>query len=314
MKFERAFCKEINEYVNPYEARDLYFSEDSDFYMTKLTFLCPSEICRVALLPVAIYRKEKTKTKIHFRTKSFTYHIQSPTKCTYYYDVDSEPIIGVDAKRPNNKKKSVLPSEFLLIKPTHSKKNFQMADHSNDINTSLDSTKRSKSTGSSTNRVSNVKTHYFEHIIDCYENNDLNTLKEETLTIKGKTKSYYSFFKKSEYYADEEGLIYWGQVTKIKKYGKNYRIKFKRKSWVDGKGLDMTIYIDFDMIQTYNKKNQLLEVLEKLTTFDGEIRCYFVGVYPQVEKVSVKGKEFETVSVKIENLDHLVFRFDYEAE
>lgn len=315
MKFEKAFCQELNDLINPYEARDLYFSDDSDYYMRKLTFLCPSEHCRVSLIPVAIYRKEKTKTKIHFRTKSHTNHMFFPKKCNYFYNVEEDFIKEVNNKRSNYKKKSVLPSEFLLVKPSQSKKSLRKIEVTKSVNNNLNKVTRSKSTGSSTKEgVSNVKTHYFEQIIDCYEGTDLDTLKTETLTINGKKKSYYSFFKKCEYYEDEEGLIYWGEVERLKKYGKNYRIKFKKKAWIEGKGLEITIYLNSELIQSYNKKIQLLEVLEKLTTFDGEIRCYFVGVYPQVEIVSGKGKEFKAISVEIENLDHLVFRFDSEDE
>ncbi|KOR89631.1 hypothetical protein [Paenibacillus solani] len=315
MKFEKAYCEEINRCIDPYEARDLYFSNDSNYYMRKLTFLCPSEHCRVPLLQVAIYRKEKTKAKIHFRTKSLTNHIFSPKKCDYYYDVDQDFTNEVNAKKSNHKKKSVLPSEFLLIKPTQLMKSLRSVENTmNTNNNTINKVTRSKSIGSTTKGVSNVKTHYFEHIIDCYENNDPNTLKTQTLTINGKEKSYYSFFKKCEYFSDEEGLIYWGEVTKLKKYGKNYRIRFKKKAWINEKGLEITIYLNSDLIQSYNKKNQLLEVLEKLTTFNGEIRCYFVGVYPNIKKISDKGNDFEAVSVKIENLDHLVFRFDSVVE
>lgn len=316
MKFEKAFCVETNDYINPYEARDLYFSEDSEYYLKRLTFQCPSENCRVTLLPVAIYRQEKTKTKIHFRTKSSINHIQIPKKCNYYYNVDFESTIEVNAKKSNNKKKSIIPTEFLLVKPTLSKNSIRKTDNSNtnDRDTALNNTRRSKSSGSSTNKFSNVKTHYFEQIIDCYENNDERTLKAVSLTINGKKKSYYSFFKKSEYFQDGEGYIYWGGVTQLKKYGNNYKIKFIKKAWVNGQSLEMTIYLNSDQIKSYNKKNQLLEVLEKLTTFEGEIRCYFVGVYPKVEKVDVNGKIFDAVSVKVENLDHLVFRFDIEEE
>ncbi|APO46700.1 hypothetical protein BS614_23420 [Paenibacillus xylanexedens] len=314
MKFEKAYCEELNDCINPYEARDLYFSNDSNYYMRKLTFHCPSEHCRVPLLPVAIYRKEKTKTKIHFRTKSLNNHIISPKKCDFYYNIDQDFTSEVNAKKSNHKKKSVLPSEFLLVKPIQLKKTLRKVEDTMNINNNVNRVTRSKSTGSITKGSSNVKTPYFEQIIDCYENNDPNTLKTETLTINGKKKSYSSFFKKCEYFLDEEGLIYWGEVTKLKKYGNNYRVKFKKKVRVNEKGLEITIYLNSDLIQSYNKKNQLLEVLDKLTTFNGEIRCYFVGVYPTFEKVTGKGNEFEVISVKIENLDHLVFRFDFEVE
>ncbi|AZN39537.1 hypothetical protein [Paenibacillus albus] len=83
---------------------------------------------------------------------------------------------------------------------------------------------------------------------------------------------------------------------------------------MNNKWLDMTIYLNSSLINSYNKKKQLLGVLERLTTYEGEIRCYFVGVYPQLKRVNLDGNEFETVSITIENLDHLVFRFDYETE
>ncbi|AZN39536.1 hypothetical protein [Paenibacillus albus] len=211
MKFEKAFCRDINSEINPYEARELFFSEDSDYYMTPLIFQCPSENCRISLIPVAIYRSEKTKTKIHFRTKSLHTHAVFPNKCTYYYDVDQDTILDVSAKRANSKKKSFLRSEFLLIKQSTSKMNVQTAVTNEAIRSITNDKTSSKTSGIKNKKHSDVKTHYFEHIIDCYENNDIETLKNSTLSINGKKKTYYSYFKKCEFFQTRKGLYIGGQ-------------------------------------------------------------------------------------------------------
>ncbi|PKV50284.1 hypothetical protein ATE84_2339 [Aquimarina sp. MAR_2010_214] len=312
MKFEEAYSSELNDYLTPYEARDLYFNEESDFHSEKLSFNCPSEKCRIPLTPVAIYRPDKTKTKIHFRTKVKEIHL---SECEYYYDLtEYNEISEKNNKVLNQQKNTLLPTELQLEKPIRKKSEYIKAENSEKtfvekkVNLNLINATNSR-------RKTNSKTPYLEHIIDCYEGFPEKELKNHSLTIGTKTKKFFYCFKKIEYFQDETGLIYWGEIKNLKKYGENYRIDFIKKAWVNKKPIAICIYIKSETINAYNKKEQFLSVLDYLTTFKDNIRCYFVASYPELKTIKRDNKApFNTFDVKIENLEHLVFRFDKEIE
>lgn len=81
------------------------------------------------------------------------------------------------------------------------------------------------------------------------------------------------------------GLIYWGFVKEIKKYGKIYRIVFKDKPKVDNINYSISIYIQ------------------------NEGLCFFVGAYPQFVEVEKNKEKFKVLDVTIDNLDHIAFTF-----
>jgi len=277
MKFETAFCKELNKYITPYEAHNLYFDENSEYFSKRLSFTCPGEKCRIPLTPVAIYIPENTQIKKHFRTKANHKHHKD---CNYFY------------KPPIPKGDVVLPGGLILAP---------------------------KESGPAPpppppGEIHRPKTSFFEKIIDAYEEYDEEILKKHDLTIGSKTKKYFYFFKKIEYFEDEKGLIYFGKVKNLKKYGKNYRIDFTQWAWIDKKRVPISIYLEYDLIKKYNKKDQFLKILEFLTDFKGDIMCYFFGTYPEMKFIKNGNKSFHALNVQIENLDHIVFEFDKEAE
>jgi len=277
MKFEKAYCEEIQDYLKPYEANDFYFNKDSEYFNKRLSFTCPAENCRIPLTPVAIYIPENTQIKKHFRTKANHKHDKN---CEYFN------------KPPIPKGDHNLPGELIL----NPKK--------------LKSTPPPPPSG----EVHIPKTPFFEKIIDAYEEYDADILKKHNLTIGLKTKKYFYFFKKVEYFEDEKGLIYFGKVKNLKKYGKNYRIDFTRWAWIDKKRVPISIYLESELIEKYNKNAQFLKILKYLTNFKGDIMCYFFGAYPEMKYIENGNKSFHALNVQIENLDHIVFKFDKEIE
>jgi hypothetical protein len=288
MKFEKAFCKELNDYITPYEAHDLYFDENSEFYLKRLTFTCPGEECRIPLTPVAIYIPENTQIKKHFRTKVNHKHHKD---CNYFNKPPGTKL--VETWDPDSKPKP-------KSKPEHRPTSGPMTEPAPPPPLPDEPTIR--------------RTSYFEKIIDGFENTEEEVLKNHPLTIGSKTKKYFYFFKKIEYYEDEKGLIYFGKVKNLKKYGKNYRIDFTRWAWIDKKRVPISIYLEYDLIKKYNKKDQFLKILEFLTDFKGDIMCYFFGAYPEMKYIENGNKSFHALNVEIKNLDHIIFEFDKEAE
>ena len=307
MKFDKAYCTELKKEISPYFARELYFNQESNYYGVRLHYGCPNSDCDTILIPYNVYRNERLKQKIHFHTKIRNLHSSS---CDYTIESQSNKLSYEEAKRQNRIKNSILPTELVLNKQILEKKSKLKNDVPNEsTNHKQKSSVASKSKKFSKN-TSSTKTPFFDHIVDCYENIDEKVLKEEFLTINAKKKRFYYFFKKCQYFYDEKGLIYWGEVSELKQYGKNYSIKFKNKAKVGDKYLSINIYITEGLINAYNKKKQFTEILNLLSEHEGIIRCYFVDAYPDKELVEKNGLKFDTLKVEIKNLGHLVLRFD----
>lgn len=305
MKFERAYCKEVDRVITPYIARELYFNEESQFYGEKLNFLCEDESCRKTLFPVGVYLQRKTKRALHFKSKDPLEHT-----C-----VKSNIVGGHSGKKIGKDdpfKITRYPNELLLnpLKSGGGKVGGIDVDD-------LDDTKPNKTQNSIGPGTSTKETPYrissFEHLIDCFLSGEKKVLEEMDFTINGKTKKFYKFFKKIKYYLDEEGLIYYGEVSKIKKYGeKNYAIYFKDKPWVENESRIASIYINNELIEKFGKRKIFKDQLEELMNMENKkVTCYFVGVYPELtEYTDKKGNEKESVQVVIKDLRHLVITYD----
>ena len=119
---------------------------------------------------------------------------------------------------------------------------------------------------------------------------------------------FRNFFKRIRYFSDEEGLIYWGNIKGIKKYGQNYSIKFKNTAKYNNKELFISIYIENETIEKYRKRRLFREQINALVESTEEILCFFVGAYPRLVDVPKKdGTTFLAFNVDVQNLDHIAF-------
>ncbi len=142
-------------------------------------------------------------------------------------------------------------------------------------------------------------------------------MKYTALTIGSKTKWYRNALKPIKYFSQEKGLIYWGYVKEIKKYGKGYAIKFVDRPWFEDKYRSISIYIPAKMIDKYRKRQLLRSYIDSLIDRnDIKVKCFFVGAYPKLKKEAIKKgeKEFHPLEVDIKNLDHLILRFEEDSE
>ncbi|BCL40015.1 hypothetical protein NSMS1_64620 (plasmid) [Nostoc sp. MS1] len=60
-------------------------------------------------------------------------------------------------------------------------------------------------------------------------------IRKKVLKINNLVLPYYKFFKHIQYFLDREGLIYWGKIKKIIKYGSNYAIEYDKRIFVERK-------------------------------------------------------------------------------
>ena len=302
MKFSKAYCTELNKNISPYEAREYYFDEGSEFYQKKLTFKCEDSICRADLVAVNIYNKIRAKKASHYRTRPKTDHLD---ECCFFAEDKEISGRAEDAKNSEKFKRLKFPSEFLLERPEiiSDGKRVRVTEVTEN---SAKITRNTKPANNQTNKESTIKTSCLDHLVDCFLIGKQSDLKNNLLTINGKTKYFKNFFKKIEYFKDEEGLIYYGKIKELKPYGKNYSIGFK--SWVDfeGKSRSISIYLEENLIKNYRKHKLLLEQLNEMANSGEEIMCFFVGAYPKIDE----GVDFKPLKVEIRNLDHIALIYD----
>lgn len=307
MKIDKAYCSKLKESITPYLARELYFNEESEYYGQKLGFSCDSNECGVELVGVNIYNEKKPKKALHYRTKK---NLKHSSKCDYFLKNSGGSQIEVN-KKSNEEgfKITRYPSEFLLNRPKISNGKSGTVKIEEYEETTKSVARNISGSNGSSSKESVLKTSSLENMVDCYLHGDLEILNNQNLTIGNKTKKFIHFFKKIKYYQDEMGLIYWGIVKEIKKYGKNYRIVFKDRPKVDNINYSISIYIENEMIEKYRKRKLFRSQLDSIIDIQDEVLCFFVGSYPQFIEVEKNKEKFKVLGVTIDNLDHIAFTF-----
>ncbi|MEN9518424.1 MAG: hypothetical protein RLZZ381_1012 [Cyanobacteriota bacterium] len=306
MKFDKAYCQELDQSISPYVAREIYFDEESAYFDRKLTFFCEHQNCRVNLVPVIIYRERRSKQALHFRTAPGKTHSSS---CDYALPKETNDGKRQAAQSARGFKETHLPTEFLLERPKKETDINIVAVEKENTNTEPKHIK-SEGTSRTSNNQSVVKTSSLEQIVDCYQNVSKTELENHPLKIKSKTKYFRNFFKKIRYFSDEEGLIYWGTIKEVKRYGQNYSIKFQNTARLEERELSISIYLKNKTIEKYRKRRLFREQINGIVESNEEILCFFVGAYPKLVEVQKKdGTTFSSFNVDIQNLDHLVFTF-----
>ena len=306
MKFDRAYCTKTDCILTIYQVRDLHFDVDEEFDSKKMDYECPDEDCDAILTGVNDTSVE-FKVTPHFRTIPSSTHSDD---CDYEQAVNlSETKIGRVTGNERGHKVSDIPEVFLLerqIPPIGSGKpkkkrvnddktvDIFVLDKKNEKNTSVH------------------ETSCLEHIIEVWESNCKDELEDKLLTIGNKTKWYRNMFKHVEYFADEEGLIYYGDVKDIKAYGKNYSIRFMDKPRFpnkEGKRYPLSIYIKNELIDVYRRRKQFRKHIDLIKgKHSGEVTCYFVGAYPNLCACEGRFGSFDALEVEVKNLDHIVLR------
>lgn len=97
MKFDKAYCIELNQSVTIYEVRDLHFDESEEFDAKSATFLCSDEKCREEKTPILTTLNATTRKYIktpHFKDTPSTVHRD---ECPYSSEAKDK-----DNKFPNS--------------------------------------------------------------------------------------------------------------------------------------------------------------------------------------------------------------------
>jgi hypothetical protein len=312
IKLDRAYCQETDCVLTIYQVRDLHFDEEESFNAKAAHYECSDEDCDAALVGVN-HTKAEFKNAPHFRLLTGNKHSDA---CDYGNESGLKTVSESEGNHNERSHKVSAHPEVLLLdrqpapfgsgKP---KKKNNPSAHPSDLNLSPSHVGNEKAAPHETSCL--------EHIVETWLSNSAEDLRSSLLTIGDKTKYYRNAFKSIEYFTDEEGLIYWGTVKSIKKYGKDYAITFKERPLFDGEKRQISIYISNELIDRYRKRKLFRRYIDSLINHANQnIKCYFVGAYPQLkgEEVITGNGSFRPLDVHLKNLDHVVLRFNEDGE
>ncbi len=305
-KFDKAHCEELGFPISPYFARELYFNQSSKYYKEKLNYTCKENGCSAELYARCIYKEKRNRQVPHFAKKPTSNHSAGCPHSDFEIkvntqDPESTNVIGTKVGR--------FPSVLLLEGFGKQIAGIPVVEDEIEVEDKV--TKKRKSDSKTKDRKKSVsRTSLLDNIVDCFEKGDKDLLETEELTIGSKTRRYNKFFKKVQFYFDENDLIYWGTIKELKKFGKNYRIVFNERPWINGKSLQASIYLEDEVIQASPKEKSFRNQLDSLINSKVEIKCYVVGANPAVKEINKGENTFEVVSIQVENLNHISFTFD----
>ncbi|WP_086930697.1 hypothetical protein [Agarilytica rhodophyticola] len=311
IKIDKAYCHQTDSVLSIYQVRDLHFDEDNPFNAKNATYECLDEDCHAPLIGVNSTSVE-FKNAPHYRLKRGHEHSEACdfNKATHVTKAEEEP------NQERDYKASAHPNVLLLERQpvprcTGKPRKPRAPRDPSDAPIALD-------TGREHN--SPHETSILEHVVETWlEHGEV--LRRVALTIGEKTKWYPNAFKYIKYFTDERGLIYWGNVKKIKPYGHGYSITFMERPEYEGDKRQIGIYITDEQINSYRKRRLFRRYIDSLVNSEeGTVQCYFVGAYPVLKETEVvyqtaKGEQsFRPLEVYLSNLDHLVLRFNRDEE
>lgn len=308
MNIENAFCREMNEIIDIYQARD-YFESNGK---RRLAFICSFGECKARRVKVTgvnydkSYLETKTFLKPHFRENSkYTHHEDCiwkvATEETFSINNDSstEVITGKRRKKLSSNV-DIFSPKFSNSKAIEGRISVQIVQR---LNLITDRNERRRVLKDIL-RNSPSKSSLLENVVNCYLDLNEKKRKDASLSIEGfsKDSSYENIFKHIQYYelGEPENHIYYGGAS-VKKYGENYGLYFYDLEPKTGKRI--TLYIEKPILDAYKKSTYLMEILESSAiSTDFYTTCYFFGILEESEANS------KYIDIKLDHLDNLVLK------
>ncbi|RXK02672.1 hypothetical protein CRV02_04345 [Arcobacter sp. CECT 8989] len=309
MTFDKAYCRELEINLTAYRARRKYFEKDDNKHFT---FECPDKNCKVEFTGVNIYTVGKFKHRPHFRTKKNCSHTKD---CKLVIEnVSSIDNGDNEGKKAHGTKLTKHPDEFIMERPKQETNSRGAKEYDEDDTfDTLERAPRLKREYADEKNAKPHKTSYLENVVDSFEKMDEQEIYDTYITLERERRNYMHTFKNIKYAEDGTNFIFFGEIKPIKKYGNNYAILFKDSIWFNGGYKIVSIYITKDLIDNYRLRRLFKETIEELSNLGNNYtsaKCYFVGAYPVEETIKGKNGSFTVLNVYIENLDHLVIKFN----
>lgn len=306
MNLGRAYCSELGETLSPYHAREIYTDEDDHYFKKQLTFLCENEKCRKILTPVGIYMDRKSKRALHFRAKN-----GHEIGCGFLQPLNNGGKVRRPTENEDDYKPTYFPTELDLDPPKRKGRSKVPPPTPTDIESA--EIEGSSIVNGDEKRKTKTKTRYLDLVVDCFLSGD-DESKKGFFTIAGKTKRFYQFFKKIQYFGDEQGLIYYGTIDKLNMYKKDYGIgiRFASPHVIDKKRTRIWLNIPQACIDESRRKTAFLNEIAELkkAVDEGEsVDAFFVGTYPVKVLIERDNDSFESYSADLKSVDHLSLVF-----
>ncbi|PQQ29211.1 MULTISPECIES: hypothetical protein [Photorhabdus] len=308
MSLDVAYSIELNEYIDPDRAYDLYWS---GLITNKKLFICPGEDCS-AQVTCANLDEDMQNMRVvpHYRI----YGKHHPN-CEIERKVPLKILSVIENAKQGEKKtldQSIVDS-FILHRPDsyyESKKKDDNKNHGNKQNKYL-----SKSYALNLKEIGNIgKVYSVRTIVSRYIRyiKD-NTLINRKLNISGMDIPYSGVFKCIwEQKIDslpEYGIIYYGWAYIDKYEGKGYRIKFKKKiKNSHGELLQTTCFISQKLIDKYHVKKLVIKRLSKIIQTQKSTAFVFIYGRPEIIRSKINNKEY--VNFYVDNLDYIDINVD----
>ena len=326
MKFDKAYCVELDQKLSIFEVRDLHFDESQSFQSDACTFLCPDDACReqmgelCKLTTVNASKLRYIKTP-HFKDIQSTQH---SAECPYHSEVkpaDETDHVSLESDKSSahqdvEEKHFHYPIEFLPQRKEYFRQEPELDTKPPEVFRLESKVLPMALASNNTPKAAANRTSIFEHIVDGFiaHMGDKDSLKAMPLTIGDTKLSYWSYFKKIRFFQDREGLIYWGKIKAIRDYKYSFSIVFQDR--VDGQVV--SLYIKKKVIDEYRKSqafrqnirdaSQHLEGSRVEGSREDVTYGFFYGVYPKHKAVKKDDKTFNVYNVEIDHLDHFLIK------
>lgn len=302
MSIDVAYSTEIQEYIDPEKAYELYWAE---VISDKRAFLCPGTSCQAQTTCCNI-DKDRLDQKVvpHFRV----YGKDHSDLCEVF---NGKPLIydyedPKSSRSPNSIKTESITDQFLLERPA------SYYDKREDDKPRKNKGKVKKSIGKrsvveereigSTGKLYSVRsvvTRYARYKKE-------NRLQDRKLNVKGQDVYYSSLFKciweqNIDELPERPSIYYgWAYIDRLPSdYG--YRVKFKKPLIVDGEETSCTIMVSDRLIEDYPIKKLVSTRLKKAIKESNS--SAFVFVYGKPERN--QGKNAMYANINITNLDYI---------
>lgn len=302
MSIDVAYSTEIDEFLDPEKAYELYWAE---IITDKRSFVCPGTSCKAQTTCCNI-DKDRLDQKVvpHFRVygkdHSDECEVFNGKPLTYKYE-DAK-----GKKSPNTIKAESIVDEFLLERPDSyydkrddKKKNKPKNTVRKSIGTRSVVEEREIGLTGKLYSVRSIVTRYARYKKE-------GKLRDRKLNIKGHDIFYTSLFKciweqDIDDLPEKPSIYYgWAYIDRLPSdYG--YRIKFKKPLIVDGEDTSCTIMIADRLINDYPVRKLVSTRLEKATKEGNSSAFVFVYGKP----VRNKGKNTMYANINISNLDYI---------
>ncbi|MHB1755644.1 MAG: hypothetical protein ACYCT6_09410 [bacterium] len=257
---------------------------EKDLKKKDISLYCPG--CHIKLSAVNVFESKRiTKKHPHFRKFPETFHDKN---CEYIEFTEISDNVKSAKKQLNDFLNELVLDEPMLELEPEFKVNLSKNITQEEIETKINR--------ANTNLRHKRLSRFLDDIIDRYKG------KESDLLTIGKTKKPFSkWLKRIKYFKDGNNYIFYGDC-RIKKYGKNYQIKFKDLVKEDNNLLSISLYINENLLNAYRYKKEFIANIESVIDKDVIITCYVYGVNFERKEIPSKIKTYIIDNIKMDNL------------